>query len=206
MSNNNMRATTDVTIAFTLPKGYGADVAKHDFVAVQLPFQWMGVHGWMDGSVTPSASMKSVTTKGTTVTKKAMAGAVSQVSGCNMVFALDLTKDATNHMAEEGSYEFVISGMPTTESKAGADAMMLGSMVLSVGLTTKGGFGWSSAPLFNALKVGTLPEGINLLEFSTKTVKISRGTYTPNAVCIQPAVGNFKGPVTAKVDTAAFLT
>lgn len=115
----------------------------------------MGVAGWMDGSVTAAATMSSVVTTGSgdtaSTSKKAMAGKVVQVSGCSVVFQLDTTKDATNVMKEEGSYEIVLSGVPTTESKAGADSMALGSVVLSVGLYTKGSYGWSSAPLFNAL-------------------------------------------------------
>lgn len=160
----------------------------------------------MDGSKTASASMKSVTVSGTTTTKKEMPGNVVQVSGCNVVFQLDTTKDATNVMAEKGSYEFVLSGVPTTESKAGADAMALGSMVLSVGLYSKGSYGWSSAPLFNALKTGTLPTGLNLLEFASATATVSRGTYTKSAVCIKPATGNFKADVSVSVVGTTFKT
>jgi hypothetical protein len=188
MSSDTMRSSSDMTIAFKLPTGYGADVAKNDFVAVQLPYQWMGVSSWMDGSATATASMKKVTTTttGTTTStsKKEMKGSVVQVSGCNVVFQLDTTTDATNVLAEAGSYEFVLSGVPTVESKAGADSMMLGSVVLSVGIYSKGSYGWSSAPMFNALKKGTVATGLNLLEFKDLNVAVSRGTYTKNAVCI----------------------
>lgn len=173
----------------------------------------MGVASWMDGSATASASMKKVTTTGTgttaSTTKKEMAGNVVQVSGCNVVFQLDTTKDATNVMAEKGSYEFVLSGVPTTESKAGADAMNLGSVVLSVGLYAKGSYGWSSAPLFNALKVGTLPKGLNLLGFASDKVTVSRGSYATkeaNKVCVQPATGNFKADVEVEIVGTAFAT
>jgi len=68
----------------------------------------MGVASWMDGSATASASMKKMVTTGTGTAAKttptAMAGNVVQVSGCNVVFQLDTTKDATNVMAEKGSY------------------------------------------------------------------------------------------------------
>lgn len=92
----------------------------------------MGVSTWMDGTAVPGASLKLVTTTGTKVTKTAMAGAVSQVSGCHVVFALDTTT-ATNKMAEGKSYEFVLSGVPTAWNGALAARMALGSLVMSVG-------------------------------------------------------------------------
>merc|ERR1712048_893314 len=83
---------------------------------------------------------------------------------------------------------------------------MLGSVVLSVGIYTKGSYGWSSAPMFNALKKGAVAEGLNLLEFKSLNVAVSRGTYTKNAVCIMPAEGNFKADVAVSVEGAAFST
>jgi len=66
------------------------------------------------------------------------------------VFQLDAAATTTK-LAETGSYEFVLSGVPTAESAAGAAAMNLGSVVLSVGKVADGGRGWSSAQLFPAL-------------------------------------------------------
>jgi len=112
----------------------------------------MGVAGWMDGTSTATAALKLVTTTGTgtaaKTTKTAVKGAVSQVSGCNVVFALDTT---ATKLAEGSSYEFTLSGVPTSESATGGASMMLGSAVLSVGKVATGGFGYSSAQLFNAL-------------------------------------------------------
>jgi hypothetical protein len=147
----------------------------------------MGVATWMDGSATPTASLKLVTTTGTgtaaKTTKTAMKGAVSQVSGCHMVFALDTTV-ATNKLAEGKAYEFVLSSVPTAESGTMGPRMNLGSLVLSVGKVASGGTGYSSAQLFNALPAQAAPTGKALLEFSSAAVTVSRGTYTPNAVCI----------------------
>jgi hypothetical protein len=113
---------------------------------MQLPYQWMGVPAWMDGTATPSASLKLVTAaSGTTAASKtAMKGSVTQVSGCNVVFELDTTV-ATNKMAEGKSYEFVLSGVPTSESGVFGPRMALGSLVLSVGKVATGGTGYSSA-------------------------------------------------------------
>jgi hypothetical protein len=117
MSSNNLRATSDITVAFKLPATTDTVTAAADFIAVQLPFQWMGVAAWMDGTGTASASLKLVTTTGTgsaaKTTKTAVKGAVTQVSGCNVVFALDT---AATKLAEGSSYEFVLSSVPTTES------------------------------------------------------------------------------------------
>jgi len=152
----------------------------------------MHVASWMDGTATASAGLKLVTTTGTgaaaKVTKTAVKGAVVQVSGSNVVFQLDTT---ATKLAEGASYEFTLSSVPTTDSAAGAASMMLGSVVLSVGKVATGGFGYSSAQLFNALPALTVPTGKALLEFTSGTVTISRGTYTKNAVCIRPASGNF---------------
>lgn len=99
--------------------------------------------------------------------------------------------------------------MPTTESKAGADAMNLGSVVLSVGLYSKGSYGWSSAPLFNALAVGTVKKGLNLLAFASDKVSVSRGSYNSvNKICVQPPVGkgNFKSDISVEIVGTAFAT
>lgn len=132
-----------------------------------------------------------------------MAGKVSQVSGCNVVFELDTTV-ATNKMAEGKSYEFVLSGVPTAESGVMGPRMNLGSLVLSVGKVASGGTGYSSAQLFPALKAMAAPTGKALLEFSSNSVSISRGTYTPKAVCIKPASGNFATNVAVSVSGTAF--
>lgn len=52
----------------------------------------------------------------------------------------------------------------------------------------------------------TAGTGIDLLEFSSQNVAVSRGTYTKNAVCIKPADGNFKADVSASVDGTTFKT
>lgn len=153
VSNTNMRATADITAAFTLPTTSDGVTGGCDYVAMTLPFQWMGVHAWADGTGTATASLKLLTTTGTgtaaKTTKSAIKGAVVQVSGCTVVFEIDST--VTTKLAETGSYEFVLSGVPTAENAAGAAAMNLGSVVLSVGKMADGGRGFSSAQLFPAL-------------------------------------------------------
>jgi hypothetical protein len=205
LSSSIMRATADITAAFTLPTTTDTVTASSDFVAMTLPFQWGGVSGWMDGTATASASLKLVTTTGTgtaaKTTKSAVKGKIVQLSGCTVVFQLDTT---ATKLAETKSYEFVLSSVPTAEGAAGAAAMNLGSIVLSVGKMATGGFGYSSAQLFNALPVMTVPTGKALLEFSSAMVSVSRGTYTKNAVCIQPASGNFAADVSVAVSGSAF--
>jgi len=205
LSSSTMRSTADITLAFKLPVTTDTVTAASDYVAVTLPFQWMGVAGWADGTAQASAALKLVTTTGTgtaaKTTKTAVKGKVSQLSGCTVVFALDTT---ATKLAEGSSYEFTLSSVPTAESATGAAAMNLGSVVLSVGKVATGGFGYSSAQLFNSLKSQTTATGIDLLEFSSGTVAVSRGTYTKNAVCIQPAAGNFKANVAVSVQGTAF--
>jgi len=121
------------------------------------------------------------------------------------VFQLD-SAATTTKLAETGSYEFVLSGVPTSESAAGAANMNLGSVVISVGKVADGGRGFSSAALFPALSVMTVPTGKNLLEFSSAMATVSRGTYSKNAVCIQPASGNFRGDVSVAVSGSTFKT
>jgi len=200
LSKSVMRSTADITAAFSLPVTSDTSTAASDFVAMTLPFQWMGVQGWADGTLAPTASLKLVTTTGTgtaaKTTKTAVAGAVVQVSGCTVVFQLDT---AATKLAEGSSYEFVLSSVPTTESATGAAAMNLGSMVLSVGKVATGGFGFSSAQMFNAMAVMTVEKGKALLEFSSASVSVSRGTYTKQAVCIKPAKGNFAADVSVSV-------
>jgi len=207
LSNTNLRASTDITVAFTLPATTDTVTAASDYVAMTLPFQWMGVAGWMGGTATASASLKLVATTGSDATAKttktAVKGAVTQVSGCTVVFALDTT---ATKLAEGSSYEFVLSSVPTAEAATGAAAMNLGSMSLSVGKVATGGFGYSSAQLFNALSAQTAATGLALLEFSAATATVSRGTYTKNAVCIQPASGNFAARVSASVQGSVFKT
>jgi len=84
--------------------------------------------------------------------------------------------------------------------------MNLGSVVVSTGKVASGGFGFSSAALFPALKAMAPGTGLNLLEFEAGTVKVSRGTYAKNGVCIKPAAGNFKGDVSVSVKGTAFKT
>jgi hypothetical protein len=143
----------------------------------------MGVASWMDGTAAPTGALKLVTVAAGKTTKTAMAGAVKQVSGCNVVFELDTTV-ATNKLAEGKSYEFVLSGVPTSESGVFGPRMALGSLVVSVGKVATGGTGYSSAQLFPALKAMAAKTGLSLLEFSNQAVTVSRGTYTPKAVCI----------------------
>jgi hypothetical protein len=207
LSSAALRATTDITVAFKLPATTDTVTAASDFVAVQLPYQWMGVSGWMDGSATATAALKLVTTTGTgaaaKTTKTAVKGAVSQVSGCNVVFALDTT---ATKLAEGSSYEFTLSSVPTAENAVFGAQMNLGSLVMSVGKVATGGFGYSSAQLFNALASQAAPKGKALLEFSSTSVAVSRGTYTKDAVCVQPASGNFAADVSVSVQGTAFKT
>jgi hypothetical protein len=84
--------------------------------------------------------------------------------------------------------------------------MNLGSVVVSVGKVASGAFGWSSAQMFPALKAMAPATGLNLLEFSAGSVKVSRGTYAKKAVCIKPATGNFKGDVSVSVKGTTFKT
>ena len=167
----------------------------------------MGVSGWMDGTSTATAALKLVTVTGTgttaKTTKTAVKGAVTQVSGCTVVFALDTT---ATKLAEGASYEFVLSSVPTAENAVLGAQMNLGSLVLSVGKVATGGFGYSSAQLFNALASQAAPAGKALLEFSSTTVAVTRGTYTKNAVCVQPASGNFAADVAVSVQGTAFKT
>lgn len=163
----------------------------------------MGVASWQDGTAAPSGALKLVTVAAGKTTKTAMAGKVSQVSGCNVVFELDTTV-ATNKLAEGKSYEFVLSGVPTAESGVFGPKMAMGSLVLSVGKVATGGTGYSSAQLFPALKAMAAKTGLALLEFSSNMVSVSRGTYTPKAVCIKPASGNFATDVSVKVSGATF--
>jgi hypothetical protein len=152
LSKTFMRSTADITASFTLPVTTDTVTASSDYVAMTLPFQWGGVHAWADGTATATAKLNLVVTTvtGTTskVTKTAIAGSVTQLSGCTVVFEL---ATAATKLAEAASYEFVLSGVPTAEKAAGAAAMNLGSMVLSVGKVATGGQGWSSAMLFPAL-------------------------------------------------------
>jgi hypothetical protein len=157
---------------------------------------------WSDGTATAAAALKLVTTTGTgsaaKTTKTAVKGAVVQVSGCTVVFQLDAAATTTK-LAETGSYEFTVSGVPTAEKATGAAAMMLGSVVLSVGKVADGGRGFSSAQLFPALAAQTVPTGKALLEFASAMATVSRGTYSKGAVCIQPASGNFAADVSVSV-------
>jgi hypothetical protein len=179
LSSAALRATTDITVAFKLPATTDTVTAASDFVAVQLPYQWMGVSGWMDGSATATAALKLVTTTGTgaaaKTTKTAVKGAVSQVSGCNVVFALDTT---ATKLAEGSSYEFTLSSVPTAENAVFGAQMNLGSLVMSVGKVATGGFGYSSAQLFNALASQAAPKGKALLEFSSTSL-LSLEVLTP---------------------------
>lgn len=202
LSKTLMRSTADITAAFTLPTTSDGVTGGSDFVAMTLPMQWGGVHAWADGTATATASLKLVTTTGTGTAAKTVKttvnGAVSQVSGYTVVFELDAAATTTK-LAETGSYEFVLSGVPTAEKAAGAAAMNLGSVVLSVGKIADGGRGFSSAQLFPALPVLTVPTGKALLEFSSAMATVSAGTYTKNAVCVKPASGNFAADVSASV-------
>lgn len=67
-----------------------------------------------------------------------------------------------------------------------------------------GGFGYSSAQMFPALKAMAAGTGLDLLEFSTASVSVRRGTYTKKAVCIKPAEGNFKADVDVSVSGSTF--
>jgi len=203
VSSQLMRSNADISMKFTLPETSGTVTASSDYVALTLPHQWGGVHGWADGTVQASASLKLLTTKGTTTTSTAVKGKVVQLSGCTVVFQIDT--DQTK-LAEKSSYQFTVSGVPGPENAAEAKAMNLGSLVLSVGKVATGGFGYTQAAMFPALKTMGPAAGIAVLEFSNQLVSVSRGTYAKNVVCIQPASGNFAAAVSASVKGTAFKT
>jgi len=112
----------------------------------------MGVCSWADQTATPSMTFSLGTegtgTKAGTYTYKAVKGAVSHVSGSHAAFVLDTT---ATKMAEKGVYKLSVSGVPTAQNGVSGGNMNLGSLVISVGKTTAGGLGWSSAQLFNKL-------------------------------------------------------
>jgi hypothetical protein len=60
------------------------------------------------------------------------------------------------------------------------------------------------APLIKA----TLPAGTQLLDFTTETVAINRGSYNLNAICVKPGVANqnFQSDFTWKSASTNFLT
>jgi len=143
------RSTVDIVVDFVLPKS--SSTADSNYVAVQLPFQWGGVAKWMDGTAAPAMSLQLGTKSTTTPVKttyKTVKGTTGMVSGCHAVFTLDA---AATKMAEEGIYRLTIGGVATAENGASAAQMNLGSLVISVGKTTAGGLGYSSAQLFNSL-------------------------------------------------------
>lgn len=154
VSNSNVRQVTDITIDFTLPAAGGT--ADSNYVAVQLPYQWMGVAKWADGSLAPSMSLSVAAVSGTGATAKTTYStvkcAVGMVSGCHATCTLD-AKATTNKVFKErsadgttpGMYRLVVGGVPGPENGAAAATMNLGSLVLSVGKTTTGGLGYSSA-------------------------------------------------------------
>lgn len=185
LSSVDMRSTTDITIEFTLPTTSDTSMNDADFVGLELPFFWMTVPGWVDGSVAAAAALSLGTTAGTPAktTYAAVKGAVSMVSGCNLVFELDT---AATKLKEGSKYRFVVSGVPTAWHATWGPMMNLGSLSVSVGKVASGGSGWSSAQFFNPLKAQGAKKGLHLLAFKSSMVTISRGTYTKDAVCIMP--------------------
>lgn len=146
LSSTDMRSTTDITVEFTVPVTSDTSMASSDFVAMELPFFWMGVTSWADGTATPSASLSLGTTTGTGAAAKttyaSVKGAVSWASGSNLVFALDTT---ATKIAENAKYRFVVSGVPTAWHATWGPMMNLGSLSISVGKLATGSTGWSSA-------------------------------------------------------------
>lgn len=205
LSSSQVRSTTDITIDFVLPKA--STTADSNYVAVQLPYQWMGVAKWMDGSAAPTMTLSKGTVSGTGTAKKTtyatVKGTVGMVSGCHAVFTLDT---AATKLAEEGIYRLVVGGVATAENGAMAANMAMGSLVLSVGKSDKGGLGYSSAQLFNSLPALVPATGIALLEFKSTSVAVSRGSYTKNAVCIQAGSGNLAAAISAAVVGTKFKT
>merc|ERR1719517_332088 len=137
----------------------------------------MGVASWKDASKSPSMKLFHMVTTGTGATAKTtpteMNGAVVQFSCSNVVFQISKTANAKateQFVAPEGAYRITMSGIPTTESAAGAASMMMGSVVVSVGAMTSGSQAWSSAPLFNALSAMTAKTGLDLVEFNAAEV------------------------------------
>jgi len=48
LSSQVMRSTADITVKFALPATTGTVLKDNDYVALTLPYQWMGVVDWMD--------------------------------------------------------------------------------------------------------------------------------------------------------------
>lgn len=164
MSSSDMRSTTDITVDFTAPNNDA--VTDADYVALELPFFWMGVDSWADGSATPSAtlSLGTATTTGTktTVAYAAVAGTVSHVSGCNMVFTL---ATAATKVAKNGLYRLTVSSVPTAWHATWGPMMNMGSLSVGLGKAATGGVAWSSAQFFNPLAAQAAKKGLTLLEF-----------------------------------------
>jgi len=132
-------------------------------------------------------------------------GELSQVTGYNFVYTL--TAESTK-FAETKSYKLAVKSVPTVSDAATADLLGLTNVVLSVGLSTAGGKGWSQAQGFTNLVNGALPDGTQLLDFLQPIVSINRGTYTENAVCVVPGVAGdaFQGDFTFRTTSSQFTT
>merc|ERR1711881_284171 len=87
LSSSDMRSTTDITFEFTLPVTSDTSMTDTDYVGLELPFFWMTVPQWADGTGAPTASLSLGTTTGTGTAAKttyaAVKGKVSMVTGCN---------------------------------------------------------------------------------------------------------------------------
>lgn len=57
LSKNELRSTSDITMAFTLPTTSDGVTTGSDYIAMTLPYQWGGVHSWADGTAVPSAAL-----------------------------------------------------------------------------------------------------------------------------------------------------
>lgn len=164
LSNQDMRSSVDITVEFTLPTTSDTSMNDADYVGLELPFFWMSVSQWADGTGAPSATLSLGTTTGTGTAAKttyaAVKGKVSHVSGCNFVFELDTT---ATKLKEGSKYRLVVSGVPSAWHATWGPMMNLGSLSISVGKVASGGTGWSSAQFFNPLKAMASKSGLELL-------------------------------------------
>jgi hypothetical protein len=71
-----------------------------------------------------------------------------------------------------------------------------------------GGLGYSHAQNMPAIAKATVAAGHQLLDFTTASVAINRGTYKLDAVCVKPGVANqnFQGDFKWKSSTSSFKT
>jgi len=183
VSSSQLRSSTTVTIDFMLPADGGT--ADADYVALMLPW---AAPTWHDGSAAPSVKLELVTTASdNTVTKTEATGTNRFVAGCGFVFGLDA---AATKFAEGAKYKLTVKNVPTQQCSEMAKTQNLRNFVLSVGKVASGGLGYSHAQNMPAIAKATVAAGHQLLDFVSMEVKLNRGTYKLDAVCVKPGVAN----------------